>query len=70
MIRIDFPGYSEGRLQPIEWDEWFEKFEEKRLALIYQDETHGKKSNFNKLVSRDSVQSGEEEHGRKTRRAG
>ena len=72
MIRIDFPGYSgEGKLQPISWDEWFEKFEEKQLALVYQDETRGQKSNFNKLISRESVE--HESGGRrgsKTRHAG
>lgn len=57
MIRLDFPGYSgEDKLQPISWDEWFAKFDERKLALIYQDETAGgQKSNFNKLVSRDNV---------------
>jgi hypothetical protein len=54
LLRIDFPGYSgRGKLQPISWDEWFEKFDEKNLALLYQDSTKGgRKSNFNKLVSR------------------
>jgi hypothetical protein len=54
MIRIDFPGYSgEGKLEPISWDDFFEKFEERSLALVYQEETSGgEKSNFNKLVSR------------------
>ncbi len=74
MIRIDFPGYSgEGKLEEIGWDEWFEKFEEKRLALVYQDETHGQKSNFNKLISRDSEKaSPSKEHTgpAKTRHAG
>jgi hypothetical protein len=57
MIRIDFPGYSgEGSLEEISWDEFFDKFEEKNLALLYQEETSGgEQSNFNKLVSRDSV---------------
>lgn len=55
VLRIDFPGYSgKGKLQPIPWDEWFEKFDEKNLALLYQDSTKGgQKSNFNKLVSRE-----------------
>jgi len=55
MIRLDFPGYTgEDKLQPISWDEWFEKFDERKLALVYQEETaEGEKSNFNKLVSRD-----------------
>jgi hypothetical protein len=70
MVRIDFPGYGEeGKLQPIDWNEWFEKFEQKRLPLVYQEETHGQKSNFNKLISRDSAEAGEQS-GRKTRHAG
>lgn len=55
MIRVDFPGYS-GResLQPITWDEFFEKFDDNNLALLYQEETAaGQKSNFNKLVKRE-----------------
>ena len=59
MIRIDFPGYSgEGSLEEISWDEWFDKFDERNLALLVQDETaRGQKSNFNKLVSRSTAQS-------------
>lgn len=57
MIRLDFPGYSgEGKLEPIEWDEWFEKFDENGLALVYQEQTAGgERSNFNKLVSRETA---------------
>ncbi len=47
MIRLDFPGYSgEESLQPISWDEWFETFESRNLALLVRGD------NFNKLVSR------------------
>jgi hypothetical protein len=58
LIRLDFPGYSgEQTLQPISWEEWFEKFDESDLALLVQEETgSGKPSNFNKLVKRDNVQ--------------
>ncbi len=58
MIRLNFPGYSgEESLQDISWDEWFEKFDEKNLALIVQDTTSGgERSNFNKLVSRQTAQ--------------
>jgi ferritin-like metal-binding protein YciE len=54
LLRIDFPGYSgKGSLQRIEWDEFFEKFESEKLAFLYQGKTKGgKRSNFNKLVSR------------------
>ncbi len=57
IIRLDFPGYSgAGSLEEIEWDEWFEKFDENGLALIVQESTaNGQKSNFNKFVNRESV---------------
>ena len=55
MLRLDFPGYAEENLEEIDWDEWFDIFEENNLALIYQEETkEGESSNFNKLVNRDS----------------
>jgi hypothetical protein len=55
IIRLDFPGYSGAdSLEEISWDEFFEKFDESRLALLYQDETaDGEQSNFNKLISRE-----------------
>jgi len=58
ILRIDFPGYSgEGSLEEISWDEFFDKFEKSKLALVYQEETaSGERSNFNKLISRDSVE--------------
>ncbi len=57
VLRIDFPGYSgEESLEPISWEEFFEKFEEKKLAFLYQDETRsGAESRFSKLVSRDTA---------------
>ncbi len=57
MLRLHFPGYTgEESLQPISWDDWFRKFEERQLALVYQDETgKGVKSNFNKIVSRETA---------------
>jgi len=56
MLRLDFPGYTgEDKLEAVSWDDWFEKFDERKLALVYQETTaDGEKSNFNKLVSRDS----------------
>lgn len=57
MIRLDFPGYSGAEsLQPITWDEWFRSFDDNDLALVYQDRTaSGPKSNFNKLVGRETA---------------
>lgn len=56
ILRVDFPGYSgEDSLERVEWDQWFEAFEENGLAFLHQDETEGgKESRFSKLVSRDS----------------
>jgi ferritin-like metal-binding protein YciE len=57
MLRLDFPGYSgEDSLEPIDWDEWLEKFEERGLGLLVQEQTaNGQKSNFNKLVNREGT---------------
>ncbi len=57
VLRIDFPGYSgENSLVEITWEDFFEKFEEKELAFVYQDKTaDGQLSRFNKLVSRASL---------------
>ena len=56
LIRLMFPDAKQADddgLEEIEWDRWFENFEENKLALIYQDETaDGEKRSFNKLVSR------------------
>jgi hypothetical protein len=46
-------------LEPIEWDEWFQKFDESGLALLVQETTaRGERSNFNKLVKRETAESG------------
>jgi hypothetical protein len=53
VLRIDFPGGEEDRLEEISWDEFFDKFEEKQLAFLYQEQkANGEPSTFNKLVSR------------------
>jgi hypothetical protein len=56
---LDFPGYSGGdSFESIDWNDWFEKFEESNLALLVQDATaEGERSNFNKLVSRSGESS-------------
>ncbi len=54
LLRIDYPGVgAEEELEEISWDEFFEKFEESRLAFLYQEETaEGDESRFSKLVRR------------------
>jgi hypothetical protein len=57
LLRLDFPGYSgEKSLHPIEWDQWFRVFDQRKLALIVEDKmADGSPSNFNKLVSRETA---------------
>lgn len=53
VIRLQFPE-SEGTndLEPISWDDFFEKFDENKLALVYQEATsEGQVSRFNRIVS-------------------
>jgi hypothetical protein len=68
MIRLDFPGYSgETSLEPIEWDDWFQKFEDNNLALVVEVETaEGEQSNFNKIIGRGTAEASAS--GRKTSR--
>ncbi len=67
ILRLDFPGYSGAdSLEPISWEQWFEKFDERNLALLYQEETAGgQKSNFNKIVSAETA---EETEGRPSKK--
>ena len=64
ILRLDFPGYTgEDKLQEISWDDWFEKFDERGLALLHQDTTaRGDKSNFNKIISRETAEARGEEN--------
>jgi len=57
VLRIDFPGYGRGQsLEPISWDDFFKKFDEKHLAFLYQDRTSsGEVSRFCKFVSQDTL---------------
>jgi hypothetical protein len=58
ILRIDFPGFSgEDSLEHVDWDAWFEAFDDNKLAFLHQDETEGgEQSRFSKLISRDSEQ--------------
>jgi hypothetical protein len=55
VLRIDFPGGAgEESLQPVSWEEWFRKFDENRLAFVYQErKTSGEDSTFFRLVGRN-----------------
>ena len=59
-LRIDFPEAEEDEdededadREELSWDEFFEQFDEKRLAFVYyEDSVAGEPSRFNELVSR------------------
>lgn len=48
------PNRNDSNLREISWEEFFQKFDENNLELVYQEETAaGEESNFNKLVHPD-----------------
>jgi hypothetical protein len=52
VIHLQFPD-SQGAtdLEPIGWDHFFEKFDEKGLALVYEEATSdGHVSRFNRII--------------------
>ena len=52
LLRRDYPGRDDS-LEEIAWGEWFEAFEENRLAFLYEDETaEGEERRFSKLITR------------------
>jgi hypothetical protein len=54
LLRIDFPtGAGDPPLNPISWEDFFEKFDKEKLAMVYQEEkANGEPSFFCKFVSR------------------
>jgi hypothetical protein len=57
LLRLNFPGYDENNLEEISWDDFFEKFDEKDLAFLYQDKkSNGETSNFFKFVSKETAE--------------
>ena len=54
VLRIDFPGAGDEDLEHLEWDAFFQKFDDAQLAFLYQEKTaDGKLSRFNRFVKRD-----------------
>jgi hypothetical protein len=58
ILRFEFPtarNHNDDKLKEISWDEFFEKFDESNLELLYQETTaDGERSNFNKLIHPES----------------
>lgn len=58
ILRIDYPGFSgEDTLAAMEWDAFFEAFEDNQLAFLYQDEGN---SRFSKFIARDGAEAEDE----------
>lgn len=52
LLRVHFPEASDdGQFKKIGWDKFFETFDEKKLAFIYQDD---KESTFHKFIDRNN----------------
>jgi hypothetical protein len=53
VIRIHFPENSDSddRLEEIEWEDFFDKFDENKLEFLYQDKkANGETSTFHKFI--------------------
>ncbi len=71
ILRIDFPDGGKSSLEHIGWERWFEKFDENRLAFLYQERTaKGKLSRFNKLVRREIIEGSQNLEPERARTAG
>lgn len=59
IVRFMFPKAprrKDAALREISWDDFFHKFNEKNLELVYQEKTAaGRRSNFNKLIHPESA---------------
>lgn len=51
VLRLDF-GEPDDSLEEISWDEFFAKFDENELALLFEED---KNSRFNKLIHRQGA---------------
>ncbi len=52
VLRLDF-GVKDEKLHAVDWGAFFDKFEESKLAFLYQDKTsNGKISRFHKFIHR------------------
>jgi hypothetical protein len=50
VLRLNFPGYSERRLQKISWNAWFGTFDDRNLVFLFQEHKRdGSTSNFFKF---------------------
>lgn len=69
ILRLCFPkarNSNDQHLSEISWEDFFRKFDENDLELVYQEKTaSGNRSNFNKLVHATTAESGRKSSRRK-----
>jgi len=58
------PKRKDAELREISWEDFFQKFKENNLEMVYQDKTAaGRTSNFNKLIHPENVKRSSTSHG-------
>ncbi len=71
ILRLEFPNAAtkhDSNLREISWDEFFSRFDESDLEMVYQETTaDGKQSNFNKLIHPESQDHSRHSSGRKSK---
>ena len=58
VLRLQFPDTKDDhdRIEPIDWDDFFRKFEREHLAFVYQERTEdGNTSRFYRFVDRTTA---------------
>lgn len=54
VLRFDFEGYGGRELEEIDWEEWFQTFDERELVFVFQEhKSDGGQSNFFQLDNPD-----------------
>lgn len=52
VLRFDFPGFGGQELKPIDWEDWFRAFDERKLVFVFQEHLRsGRTSNWFMLDS-------------------
>jgi hypothetical protein len=74
ILRFEFPNArnrNDENLREISWEEFFQKFDESGLELLYQETTaEGAQSNFNKLIHPESEKRSSRQTARSHTKAG
>jgi len=71
ILRFEYPkarNHNDDKLQEISWEDFFKKFDENNLELLYQETiADGERSNFNKLIHPESEHASSKKTGSKSK---